>query len=179
MSPLLAAIVVASVTALLGSASYLYQKWADRRFELRKQQRDAYGLYLKSYHDWTLTEVESNEDKKAQEAYVRAYRDLFPLASDGFLKAAMAFHDFVWVPPYPDFSDNDHRARFDKLWTDLVVRMRKDANVWSRVKRDEIKQHMPWAGAFYQGSQDEYAGASEAEQTPDTPEEVSHHDRTE
>jgi hypothetical protein len=165
----------------LGSASYLYQKWADRRFELRKQQRDAYGLYLKSYHDWTLTAEGSDEDQKAKDSYVRAYRDLFPLASDGFLKTAMAFHDFVWVPPYPDFSDERDSARFEKLWTDLVVKMRKDANVWSRINRKEIQRHMPWAGSFYQEPQDGYADASDAEKVPDTvpPEEVPHPDRTE
>jgi hypothetical protein len=163
MSALLTTVVVALVTALLGSASYLYQKWADRKFELRKQQRDAYGLYLKGYHDWTLTVEGSEEDQKAQDAYVRAYRDLCPLASDGFLKAAMAFHDFVWVQPYPDFSDEADRARFEKLWTDLVVKMRRDANVWSRVKREEIKRHMPWAGAFSQESQDGYSDAADAE----------------
>jgi hypothetical protein len=116
MSALFSTVVAACVTALLGIASYVLQKRADRTFDLKKQQREAYALYLKSYHDWTFTVEDSKEDLEARATYSRAYQDLFPLASDGFLRAATAFHDFVWVPPFPNFSDETDRANFHKLW---------------------------------------------------------------
>jgi hypothetical protein len=88
-------VLVAVVTALLGMVSYLYQKRTDRHVELRKQQQEAYELYIKSYHDWTLTETSSDEEKKANDKYWQAYYALFPLASDGFLRAAMSFHAYA------------------------------------------------------------------------------------
>lgn len=174
---MLTPVVVACVTALLGIGSFAFQKWAERRAEIRKDQKVAYTQYLKSYHDWTRTEEGSEEDRKAQEAYVRAYQDLFPLASDGFLRAATAFHNFVWAPPYPDFSEESACSDLNRLWTDLVLNMRKDANVTSGVKREEIERQMPWAGPVYQGSQNE--DVWDAEQAIDTPKEIRHANGTE
>jgi hypothetical protein len=88
------------------------------------------------HHDWTFTVEDSNEDLEARATNSRAYQDLFPLASDGFLRVATAFHVFVWVPPFPNFSDETDLANFHRLWADLVLNMRKDAHVRSLVKRD-------------------------------------------
>lgn len=152
MSALFTSVVVACVTALLGIGSFTFQKRAERKAEISKDQKVAYTQYLKSYHDWTRTKEDSEEDRKASEAYVRAYQDLFPLASDGFLRAATAFHNFLWVPPYPNFSEDPDCTVLNRLWTGLVLNMRKDAIVASRVKREEIERQMPWAGPVSQDS---------------------------
>ena len=73
MSALFTTVVAACVTALLGIASYVLQKRADRTFDLKKQQREAYALYLKSYHDWTFTVEDSKEDLEARATYSRTY----------------------------------------------------------------------------------------------------------
>ena len=116
---ILGTILAAVVTAAVGIRSYRSQKDTDRQIELRKQQRAAYEAYMRSYYDWTYTEDGSDEDEKAKDEYRQAYFKLFPLASDGFLRAAMAFHTYVWEAPYPDFAKKADRENFEKLWGSL------------------------------------------------------------
>jgi hypothetical protein len=107
--PVMGTIFVAVVTAAFGMLSYRTQKETDRQVELRKQQRIAYEIFLESYYDWTLTEAGTDEDKKADDKYRRAYFKLFPLASDSFLRAAIAFHTYAREEPYPDFAKEADR----------------------------------------------------------------------
>jgi type II secretory pathway pseudopilin PulG len=144
MVAFLTAVVVAAVTALLGMLSYLNQKRTDRQIELRKQQRTAYELYMQSYYDWTFTTYGTAEDREARTKYEQAYFKLFPLASDRFLRAAMAFHDFAWNGD-PDYDNNEEdREKFEELWTSLVQVLREDAHIESSLTRKEIEDHIPW-----------------------------------
>ena len=154
MAAFITAVVVAVVTALLGMASYLYQKRTDRQVELSKQQREAYQRYMQSYYDWTLTKEGTREDEEAKNKYRKAYFKLFPLASDSFLKAAFAFHTFSWEEPYPDFNKKEDRKEFDEKWTTLVLEMRKDAEIKSQITEKEIEQHIPWSWRPYENIQD-------------------------
>jgi hypothetical protein len=153
MSALITTGVVAVLTAFLGMASYLYQKRTDHQVELSKQQREAYDLYMQSYHDWTLTTKGSDEEKKADDKYWRAYYALFPLASDGFLRAAMAYHSYMKEAPYPNFADKAAREKFKDLWTTLVIEMRNDANVKSHLSTNEIEEHIPYYFDSYESMQ--------------------------
>ena len=144
----------AVATALFGIFSYRNQKNIDRQVELRKEQKAAYELYMQSYHDWTFTEDGTAEDAEANDKYWRAYFKLFPIASDGFLRAAMAFHTYAKVEPYPDFKKDADRKKFKELWTNLVVEMRNDANVESRLTKREIEDHSPWYWSSYESMPD-------------------------
>jgi hypothetical protein len=147
-------ILAAVVTAAVGIRSYRSQKATDRQVELRKQQRAAYEVYMQSYYDWTYTEDGTDEDEKAKDDYRQAYFKLFPIASDGFLRAAMAFHTYAWEAPYPDFAKEADRKKFEELWASLVVEMRNDANVESRqIKKSEIEAHIPWYWGSYESVQ--------------------------
>jgi hypothetical protein len=160
MSAFITTAVAAIIAALLGMVSYLYQKRTDHRVKLSEQQSEAYELYLRSYHDWTLTTAGSDEEKKADDKYWQAYYALFPLASDDVLRAAMAYHSYMKETPYPDFADEEAREKFKSLWTTLVMKMRKDANVKSRLSSREIKKHIPWYFDSYESVQGENADTS-------------------
>ena len=146
MAAFIATAAAAIVTALLGMASYLYQKRTDHRVALGEQQQQAYGLYITSYYDWTITEENNEEASKALTTYRRAYYALFPIASDGFLKTATAFHayaiegSFVW-------DKEEDRVKFTALWTRLVLELRKDVNVKSELSDEWLAKHVPW-GSF-------------------------------
>jgi len=142
--PVMGTILVAVVTAAFGILSYRTQKETDRRVELRKQQRTAYENFLQSYYDWTFTKEGTDEDEKADNKYRQAYFKLFPLASDSFLRAAMAFHTYARDEPYPDFAKGADREKFEELWSNLILELRKDAEVESRVSKSEIEDHIPW-----------------------------------
>lgn len=143
MAAFITTAAAAVVTAFLGMASYLYQKRTDHRAELGKRQQEAYGLYVTSYYDWTITEEGTDEDKKALANYKRAYYALFPLASDGFLKAATAFHAYA-IEGNIDWDKEADRNKFKALWTNLVLEMRKDVNVESHLPESWIEDHVPW-----------------------------------
>jgi hypothetical protein len=140
--------------------SYLYQKRTDHQVKLSEQQSEAYDLYLRSYHDWTLTTAGSDEEKEADDKYWQAYYALFPLASDDVLRAAMAYHSYMKETPYPDFADKATRETFKDLWTTLVMRMRKDANVKSHLSSSEMRRHIPWYFDSYESAQGENADTS-------------------
>lgn len=142
--PIMGTILVAVVTAAFGILSYRTQKETDRQVDLRKQQRTAYENFLESYYDWTFTESGTDEDRKADDKYRHAYFKLFPLASDRFLRAAMDFHTYAREEPYPDFAKKADREKFEELWSNLILEMRKDAEVESRVSKSEIEAHIPW-----------------------------------
>ena len=141
-------ILAAVVTAVVGIVSYIYQKRTDRKVELRKQQREAYECYMESYQNWAYAEEGSDEEEKAGDAYRQAYFSLFPLASDGFLRAAMAFHAYAWEG-HPDFAKKEDQEDFDELWTDLIIAMCHDANVRSRLKKNDIQNHLPWFRTYW------------------------------
>jgi hypothetical protein len=159
MAAFITAVVVVVVTAVAGMGSYLYQKRTDHQVDLSKQQQDAYTLYVRSYHDYTFTETSSDEANKAYDSYLRAYYALFPLASDGFLRAAMAFHTFA-IEGNPDYNKEATRQKFKESWTKLVVEMRKDANVRSRISETEIVEHVPWSFSSNESVQDGNVDAS-------------------
>jgi len=146
--PVFVPILAAVVTALFGIISYLNQKRTDRKVELRKQQREAYECYMQSYQNWAYTDAPSDEDVKATDVYRRAYFNLFPLASDRFLRAAMAFHAYAWEG-HPDYAKKESQEDFDKLWTDLIIAMRHDANVRSRLTKGDIQDHLPWFRSYF------------------------------
>jgi len=140
--------LAAVITAVFGIISYLYQKRTDRKVELKKQQREAYECYMQSYQNWAYAKEGSDEDEKAQDTYRRAYFNLFPLASDRFLRAAMAFHAYAWEG-HPDYAKKEDQEDFDKLWTDLIIAMRHDANVRSRLTKGDIQDHLPWFRTYW------------------------------
>jgi len=137
-----AAVIAAVVTAIVGIFSYRNQKVADRQSELRKEQREAYADYIKSYFDWSVTEEGTAEDDKVRNNYMQAYFKLFTLASDSFLKAAMSFHSYVWSPPYPDFSNSEDRDRVNELWTNVIIEMRKDAHLMQQLTRGDLDKNV-------------------------------------
>jgi hypothetical protein len=162
--PVFVPILAAVVAALLGIVGYISQKRTDRKVELRKQQREAYECYMESYQNWAYAEEGTDEDEKARDAYRQAYFSLFPLASDGFLRAAMAFHAYAWEG-HPDFTKKEDQEDFDELWTDLIIAMRHDANVRSRLTKEDIQDHLPWFRTYwtYQNSgQEEKANETSA-----------------
>jgi hypothetical protein len=161
--PVMGTILVAVVTAIFGILSYRTQKDTDRQVELRKQQRVAYENYLQSYYDWTFTKEGTDEDKQADDKYRQAYFKLFPLASDSFLRAAMAFHTYAREEPYPDFAGEADREKFEELWSNLVLELRKDAEVESRVTKSEIEEHIPWYWGAYEAIQN---GKEDTSATP-------------
>jgi len=143
LAALITTAAAAIVTALLGMASYLWQKRTDRQVDLSKRQQEAYGLYITSYYDWTITEEGSDADEKALANYKRAYYALFPLASDGFLQAATAFHAYA-IESNVDFDKEADRRQFRALWTRLVLKMRDDVDVKSHLSEQWIADHVPW-----------------------------------
>src|SRR5918994_5101510 len=118
MAVFITTLVAAVVTALFGMLSYLYQKQTDRQVDLSKQQREAYTLYLTSYYDWLIAEKGSDEEAKERANCWRAYQALFPLASDGFLRAAMRFHAYTMAGA-PDFTTEAGREKVNELWINL------------------------------------------------------------
>jgi len=98
---------------------------------------------MQSYYDWTFTERGSEDEQEKGKIYSTAYFKLFPLASDDFIRAAMAFHTYAWLN-YPNFAEEENRNTFEELWTNLVVQMRDDAIVQSDLTRQEISTHLPW-----------------------------------
>jgi hypothetical protein len=154
MAVFVTTVVAAVITALLGMASYLYQKQTDHQIDLSKRQQEAYKLYITGYYDWTLvlTGGDEVEMTKVHDNYWRAYYALFPLASDGFLRAAMAFNAYA-MESTPDFTKEAGRAQFKALWTDLILEMRNDANVESRISEKEIEGHVPWDFSSFESKQ--------------------------
>jgi hypothetical protein len=161
--PVMGTILAAVVTAIFGIISYRNQKETDRQVELRKQQRAAYELYLQSYYDWTFTTEGTAAEEQADVKYRQAYFKLFPLASDSFLRAAMAFHTYAREEPYPDFAKEADREKFEELWTNLVLQMRKDAEVESQITEGEIADHIPW---YWSASETIRDGKADTSATP-------------
>jgi hypothetical protein len=71
----------------------------------------------------------------------------------------MAFHAFA-IEGSPDFNKTEARQEFKEKWTQLVVEMRKDANVKSRISATEIVDHVPWSFSSYESEQDGNIDAS-------------------
>src|SRR5215211_1733407 len=133
MSAFITTVAVAFVTAVLGIASYVYQKHTDRKVELRNRRMQEYEHYLTAYrkfislYDFDPVPADNSEDViKAINEYWLAYSNLFHVASDSVLLAVADFHKLGWMGD-TDLTGEAYDQEFKDLYATMIIEMRKDA----------------------------------------------------
>jgi hypothetical protein len=149
-------VVVAVVTALLGMASYLYQKRTDMNVELRNRRVKDYDRYLTAYraytslYDFGPPPAEDSEGRvKAVNEYWLAYSNLFYIASDPVLLAVTEFHQLAWMDSTAwNLADKKKEEEFNQefktLYTTMILKMRHDVSEKTELKRDTVEERLPF-----------------------------------
>jgi hypothetical protein len=149
-------VVVAVVTALLGMASYLYQKRTDMKVELRNRRVKEYDRYLTAYRGYTSLydlgppPADDSEDRvKAVNEYWLAYSSLFNIASDRVLLAVTEFHQLAWMESTDrDLADEETEKAFNEefkaLYTTMILKMRHDVSEKTELKRETVEERLPF-----------------------------------
>ena len=156
MAAFITTVIVAVVTALLGMASYLYQKRTDMKVELRNRRVKEYDRYLTAYRGYTSLydfgpppAEDSPEKIKAVNEYWLAYSNLFNIASDRVLLAASAFHKLAWMDATDkDLADKKTEEKFNEdfkeLYTTMILKMRHDFSEKTELDSKEIAERLPF-----------------------------------
>ena len=156
MAAFITTVVVAVVTALLGMASYLYQKRTDMNVELRNRRVKEYDRYLTAYRGYTSlydfgpTPADDSEDRvKAVNEYWLAYSNLFYVASDPVLLAVTEFHQLAWMDSTNwDLADEEKEETFNQefkaLYTTMIMEMRNDVSEKTELKRAIVEERLPF-----------------------------------
>src|SRR5215211_3542124 len=149
MSAFITTVAVAFVTAVLGIASYVYQKHTDRKVELRNRRMQEYEHYLTAYrkfislYDFDPVPADNSEDViKAINEYWLAYSNLFHIASDSVLLAVSEFHNWAWIEN-PELTD-ETVGRFNTLYAQIIIEMRKDVSEKTELSKDVVESRLPF-----------------------------------
>jgi hypothetical protein len=144
------------VTALLGMASYLYQKRTDMKVELRNRRVKEYDRYLTAYRGYTSLydfgppPADDSENRvKAVNEYWLAYSNLFYVASDRVLLAVTEFHQLAWMESTDrDLADEETEKAFNEefkaLYTTMILKMRHDFSEKTELKRETVEERLPF-----------------------------------
>jgi hypothetical protein len=150
MTAFITTVGVAFVTAVLGIASYVYQKRTDRKVELRSRRMKEYERYLTAYrgfnslYDFGPPPTENDEDRvKAINEYWLAYSNLFHIASDSVLLAVADFHKLAWMGE-TDLTGEAYDQEFKDLYATMIIEMRTDAFEKTELQKEKVKQRLPF-----------------------------------
>src|SRR5215211_5730048 len=150
MSAFITTVAVAFVTAVLGIASYVYQKHTDRKVELRNRRMQEYEHYLTAYrkfislYDFDPVPADNDEDRiKAINEYWLAYSNLFHIASDPVLLAVADFHKLAWMED-TNLTGEAYDQEFKDLYATMIIEMRKDAFEKTDLQKEKVEQRLPF-----------------------------------
>jgi actin-related protein len=123
----LATVLGILAAAYLATRGYRGQKKADREAELEKQKAESYVRFLNAFGDANRLIQKQQYDREAhedaKEEYLRAFTEMFLLASPDVLEKANEFHRLVARPEGEDGTPSETK----RSYAEVLRRMRKDA----------------------------------------------------